>query len=104
MQTKDRPHEHLVLPRSETIRNLSSFVEYLDWIKPSAPNADLCYRVRDIISQVLDRVLDFPAQSTDMCTPRPSQTTVDNLGLPSDFPDFDDFGNFSLPDYFDWTT
>jgi len=52
----------LTFPRSEVIQNLSMFAEFLDWIKPTAPNANLCYRVRDIIRNVLDRVLnDSPA-------------------------------------------
>jgi len=101
MQTKDRPHERLTLPRSQTIRNLSSFVEYLEWIKPSAPNADLCHRVRDIISRVLDQVLEFPATTAQANALESEQIAFDDLNFPSDFYDFENFANFYLPETFD---
>jgi hypothetical protein len=46
------------LPRSEIIQHLTLFVAFLDWVKPAAPNADLCMRVKEIVARVLDRVLD----------------------------------------------
>ena len=46
------------LPRSEIIQNLSLFAAYLGWVRPSAPNADLCHAIKGIIGRVLDQVLN----------------------------------------------
>ena len=85
----------LVFPRSGTIQSLSIFVAFLDWVKPSAPNADLCYRVKQIVSKVLDQVLTGSVEtpSIELSGGMPGW----DLGLQSsDFPSLEDFGNFDL--------
>lgn len=98
-QQKGSTSDRLIIPRSETIQNLTMFAEFLDWVKPSAPNANLCFRIRDIIGRVLDQVLDSPPAS--QANPSGSQTAFD-FELPLDFVEFDDFTNFDLLDTFDW--
>ncbi|PQE22027.1 fungal specific transcription factor protein [Rutstroemia sp. NJR-2017a BBW] len=52
------------LPRSEVIQNLSLLVGFLDWVRPTAPNAGLCGRMLQIIKRTLDKILDGPAPSS----------------------------------------
>jgi hypothetical protein len=101
-QTKERQDHssRLKLPRSETIQNLSMFVGCLNWVKPTAPNSDLCFRIRGIISRVLDEVLDAPPPSQE--SQAEPQTAYD-FELPSDFPEYEVMNNFDLLDTFDWT-
>ena len=51
---------HLRLPRSEVIQNLSLLVGFLDWVRPTAANHELCGRMSTIIRRILDRVLEPP--------------------------------------------
>lgn len=98
-QTRDPSNSFLNLPRSETIQDLSVFVAFLEWVKPNAPNAQLCKRVRDIIARVLDIILEAPIGQTPMMQ-SPSQGW--NLELPTDFFNFEDFGQSTIMDTFGW--
>jgi hypothetical protein len=51
---------HLRLPRSEVIQNLSLLVGFLDWVRPTAANRELCGRMSAIIRRILDKVLEPP--------------------------------------------
>jgi hypothetical protein len=47
-----------VIPRSQTIQNLTLFVGFLDWIQiTEPPTTDICSRIRQIVSRVLDEIL-----------------------------------------------
>ena len=98
-QTKDPMNSFLTLPRSETIQDLSVLVAFLEWVKPHAPNADLCRRLCEIIGRVLNLVLESPVGQT----PKPEgPNQAWNLELPTDFLNFEDFGQSTIMDTFDW--
>ncbi|KAL7810266.1 hypothetical protein V8C44DRAFT_332764 [Trichoderma aethiopicum] len=78
------------ITRSSIIQNLSLLVGFLDWVRPSAPNGDLCMDCKVIIQRVLDYTLNG---SLDGNSPR--------AALAFDFPEPLDF-NFELLDTFDW--
>lgn len=78
------------ITRSSIIQNLSLLVGFLDWVRPSAPNGDLCMDCKVIIQRVLDYTLNG---SADGNSPR--------AALAFDFPEPLDF-NFELLDTFDW--
>ncbi|EHK25749.1 uncharacterized protein TRIVIDRAFT_114907, partial [Trichoderma virens Gv29-8] len=78
------------ITRSSIIQNLSLLVGFLDWVRPSAPNGDLCMDCKVIIQRVLDHTLNG---SVDGHSPRAS--------LAYDFPEPLDF-NFELLDTFGW--
>lgn len=85
---------HRLIGRSNIIQNLSLLVAFLDWVKPSAPNVDLCHIVKTIIVHVLDQTLN---SQTDL---QGAPVNLWNLGdLPND--QFG-FSNFELLDTFDW--
>lgn len=53
-------HNDSRITRSSLIQKLSLLVGFLDWIKPTAPNGDLCGKCKTIIKHVLDQALDGP--------------------------------------------
>ncbi|KAI1117658.1 hypothetical protein F5Y14DRAFT_464709 [Nemania sp. NC0429] len=53
-------HNDPRITRSSLIQKLSLLVGFLDWIKPTAPNGDLCGKCKTIIKHVLDQALDGP--------------------------------------------
>ncbi|KAI0123391.1 hypothetical protein BJ170DRAFT_587235, partial [Xylariales sp. AK1849] len=78
------------ITRSAVIQKLSLLVGFLDWVKPKAPNADLCHEIKSVIQQVLDQALNMA----------PNDTTILegpdwNFGAQLDF-------SFDLMDTFDW--
>lgn len=78
------------LSRSTIIQTLSLLIGFLDWVRPSAPNADLCSDCKTIIQGVLDHNLNAPAGGTG---------ALDTLDW--EFPMQLDF-NFDLLDTFGW--
>lgn len=78
------------LSRSSIVQNLSLLIGFLDWVRPSAPNGDLCADCKVVIQRVLDHNLN---------------TTMDGGGaldtLDWGFATQLDF-NFDLLDTFDW--
>jgi hypothetical protein len=84
-QSRDRR-----LSLSNIIQQLSLLVGFLDWVRPSAPNADLCAECKAIIQRVLDHHLNAPRDSEgDLLT------LNWELKNPLDF-------SFELLDTFDW--
>ncbi|TGO28088.1 hypothetical protein BPAE_0032g00310 [Botrytis paeoniae] len=61
------------LPRSEVIQNLSLLVGFLDWVRPTAANHELCGRMRQIVKRTLDKILDPPKITN---TPKASTSTT----------------------------
>ncbi|KAF7942510.1 hypothetical protein EAE99_000560 [Botrytis elliptica] len=61
------------LPRSEVIQNLSLLVGFLDWVRPTAANHELCGRMRQIVKRTLDKILDPPKIAN---TPKASTSTT----------------------------
>lgn len=92
--------ENTRLARSETIQNLAVFAEALDWIKPGAPNANLCYRIRDIIRHVLDRVLDGTSSLGKQSAQSPKAGAMQSLDSLMAF-EGEEY-NLDLMDTFDW--
>ncbi|KAI5456027.1 hypothetical protein BGZ63DRAFT_397322 [Mariannaea sp. PMI_226] len=78
------------LSRSGIIQQLSLLVGFLDWVRPSAPNAELCADCKAIIQRVLDHHLNAPIDGEG-----------DVQVLDWDFTNRLDF-NFELLDTFDW--
>lgn len=62
-QAKQPKTTHLRMPRSEVIQNLSMLVGFLEWVRPTAANRELCGRMSVIIKRILDQVLDPPSLS-----------------------------------------
>ncbi|KUJ12384.1 uncharacterized protein LY89DRAFT_738173 [Mollisia scopiformis] len=48
----------LHIPRSEVVQNLSLLIGFLEWVKPSAGNYQLCARIKHIIKKILDQILN----------------------------------------------
>ncbi|KAG9241596.1 hypothetical protein BJ878DRAFT_519886 [Calycina marina] len=95
------PHSSiLLLPRSEVIQNLSMLVGFLDWVRPTAANRQLCGRMSAVIKRILDKVLEPPtiANRTD------TEGSADVLGQLMEY-DFGqiDAGNFDWLGTVDWT-
>lgn len=120
-----------VIPRSQTIQNLTLFVGFLDWIQiTEPPTTDICSRIRQIVSRVLDEILGGGAggggaapdnrtaqiastQALDRGTQPTTLTTDEELQSATSFPqmdslstmfDFDnaDLWNFELMDTYGW--
>jgi len=55
-----QPHlnSQLRIPRSDIVQNLSLLIGFLEWVKPSAGNYQLCGRMRQIIKRILDQILN----------------------------------------------
>ncbi|KAH8804786.1 hypothetical protein F5884DRAFT_822734 [Xylogone sp. PMI_703] len=66
--------------RSEMVQNLSLLVGFLDWIRPSAGNYQLCTRMKKIIKQILDKILSPPPLQPAPVTTPTSDTSPDAGG------------------------
>ncbi|KAI0202929.1 hypothetical protein F4808DRAFT_420255 [Astrocystis sublimbata] len=84
-------HNDPRITRSSLIQKLSLLVGFLDWIKPTAPNGDLCSKCKSIIKHVLDQALNAPA-------PAPGFEAAFDWDFTTQV-DFD----FDLLDTFGWT-
>lgn len=79
------------ITRSAVIQKLSLLVGFLDWVSPTAPNADLCKDCKSVIERVLDQALNFV----------PGNAPAFEASTNWDFSTQLDF-NFDLMDTFDW--
>jgi hypothetical protein len=68
-QTKD-PLYHHIIRRSESIQDLIMFTGFLDWVKPGAPNYEVCRRIQEIIGRVLEQVVESPGATAEKPTAR----------------------------------
>ncbi|KAI0389661.1 hypothetical protein F5Y17DRAFT_111397 [Xylariaceae sp. FL0594] len=59
--TTAAPLPRPVVTRSGLIQKLSLLVGFLDWIRPNAPNGDLCSACKIVIQRVLDQALNAPS-------------------------------------------
>lgn len=93
-QIKRTHNSQLHLPRSEVIQNLSMFIGFLAWVRPTDGDYVLCGRMRKIFQHVLDRVLE-PEREEE---PNTTQPAFEGLGAQ------DDFMNLSMGDteFVDW--
>ncbi|KAI0486719.1 hypothetical protein F4859DRAFT_311784 [Xylaria cf. heliscus] len=85
-------HNDLRITRSSLIQKLSLLVGFLDWIKPTAPNGDLCGKCKTIIKHVLDQALNAPTSGYESAP----------VAFDWDFTTQVDF-DFDLLDTFGWT-
>lgn len=83
------------VPRSEIIQNLSIFAAFLGWVRPSAPNADLCSSIKSIIGHVMDRVLNGSAETANL----DDSAALNNWDI--DLSLWDDVGSLDLLDTYD---
>lgn len=79
------------LSRSSIIQQLSLLIGFFDWVRPAAPNGDLCADCKTIIQRVLDHHLNATGEGGGF---------LDALDWGS-WPNQLDF-NFELLDTFDW--
>ncbi|KAI3318981.1 hypothetical protein HD806DRAFT_548825 [Xylariaceae sp. AK1471] len=86
-------HNDPRITKSSLIQKLSLLVGFLDWIKPTAPNGDLCDKCKTIIKHVLDQALNAPA---------PGYESAPGAAFDWDFTTQVDF-DFDLLDTFGWT-
>ncbi|KAM3080859.1 hypothetical protein ACMFMG_004817 [Clarireedia jacksonii] len=98
METPHLPHSYL--PRSEVIQNLSLLVGFLDYVRPTAANAELCGRMQQIMKRTLDKILDDPKPSNA------PQKTTNAISTPTTDAEY---GTIELDDLdwlntIDWTT
>lgn len=91
-QMKQPRSARLRIPRSEVIQNLSLLVGFLEWVRPTAANRELCGRMGVIIKRILDQVLDPPPMSQE------SKASSSAYQAPT--PEFD-FGQINTGE-FDW--
>ncbi|KAK8094408.1 hypothetical protein PG997_001093 [Apiospora hydei] len=82
--------------RSQIIQQLSLLVGFLEWIRPAAPNSELCQTVARIVRHVLDQTLDGPPRGAG-----PEDAAVD-WGTVEFATDVSNYFNFDLLDTFDW--
>ena len=78
------------LTRSNIVQQLSLLVGFLNWVGPTAPNADICAACKAVIQHVLDHTLNGTGGGTSW----PPQT------LDASLPDLD--FNFEMMDTFGW--
>lgn len=67
------------LPRSEVIQNLSLLVGFLDWVRPTAANHELCGRMQQIVKRTLDKILDPPKTTNTARTSRVATVPISDL-------------------------
>ncbi|RDW67611.1 hypothetical protein BP6252_09007 [Coleophoma cylindrospora] len=53
----------LSFSKSDVIQSLTIFIAYLNWIRPSDGNAELCWRLKKVVKRIVDSVLDGTAES-----------------------------------------
>jgi hypothetical protein len=46
------------IPRAEIVHNLSLLVGFLEWVRPTAGNYQLCRRMRQIIKRILGHIIN----------------------------------------------
>ena len=80
------------ISRSSIVQQLSLLVGFLDWVRPSAPNGDLCADCKMVIRRVLDHHLNAQAPAQWGGDALPFDWAMDNQ------PGF----NFELLDTFEW--
>ncbi|RFU35705.1 hypothetical protein B7463_g679, partial [Scytalidium lignicola] len=84
-QSSPEIEQPLRFRRSEIVQNLSLLVGFLEWVQPTAGNYQLCTRMKKIIKQILDKILNPPpVQSVTVITP------VSNVSLDANDVAFDD--------------
>lgn len=99
------------ITRASMIQKLSLLVGFLDWIRPSAPNADICCEAKVVIQAVLDQALNHSSSSNPPGWAGGGSSSSGDAGLlpltlAPEFSDWDfntvlDF-NCDLLDTFDW--
>lgn len=97
-QMKQPRGAHLRIPRSDMIQNLSLLVGFLDWVRPTAANSELCGRMSVTIKRILDQVLDPPPMSQE--SRASTSESVHSVDL--DFGQFE-AGEFEWLGTVDWT-
>lgn len=64
----------LQFSRSQVVQDLTMFLGFLDWIRPTDGNYLLCSKLRKVIRRIIDNVLDppkYPSTTTQLGTPQP---------------------------------
>ncbi|KAM0255533.1 hypothetical protein ACHAQJ_005680 [Trichoderma viride] len=83
-----------VATKAIIVEKLGMLAAFLDWVGPSSPNADICFRVKKVVRRVLEQALETPVQTNML-----DEGGHYNLDVS---PDFNSFFNFDLLDTFEW--
>jgi hypothetical protein len=96
--------EPLSMTRSDIVQRLSLLVSFLDWVRPTAPNGDLCEQVKKVIRHALDEALNTPAGSAAQMGSSSTAHVADAVASwDMDFSaDWNEFFSLDLLDTFDW--
>ncbi|KAL7931873.1 fungal-specific transcription factor domain-containing protein [Trichoderma chlorosporum] len=76
------------------VEKLGMLASFLDWVSPSSPNADICFRVKKVVRRVLEQAMEAPAQTNML-----DEGGHWNMDLSLDL---NSFFNFDLLDTFEW--
>lgn len=83
-----------VATKAVIVEKLGMLAAFLDWVPPSSPNADICFRVKKVVRRVLEQALEAPVQTNML-----DEGGHWNMELS---PDLNSFFNFDLLDTFEW--
>ncbi|KAK8086877.1 hypothetical protein PG994_001851 [Apiospora phragmitis] len=86
--------------RSQIIQQLSLLVGFLEWIRPSAPNSELCQTVARIIRHILDQTLEGLPRGVG--GPDEAAASLVDWNTVDFATDVSNYFNFDLLDTFDW--
>ncbi|KAF3074463.1 hypothetical protein CFAM422_003394 [Trichoderma lentiforme] len=76
------------------VEKLGMLAAFLDWVMPSSPNADICFRIKKVVRRVLEQALEAPVQTNML-----DEGGHWNMDLS---PDMNSFFSFDLLDTFEW--
>ncbi|OPB46359.1 Zn2Cys6 transcriptional regulator [Trichoderma guizhouense] len=76
------------------VEKLGMLAAFLDWVMPSSPNADICFRIKKVVRRVLEQALEAPVQTNML-----DEGGHWNMDLS---PDLNSFFSFDLLDTFEW--
>ncbi|PON26500.1 hypothetical protein TGAM01_v204510 [Trichoderma gamsii] len=83
-----------VATKAVIVEKLGMLASFLDWVGPTSPNADICYRVKKVVRRVLEQALEAPVQTNML-----DEGGHWNMDVSADF---STFFNFDLLDTFEW--
>ncbi|RFU74872.1 fungal specific transcription factor domain-containing [Trichoderma arundinaceum] len=83
-----------IATKAVIVEKLGMLAAFLDWVAPSSPNADICFRVKKVVRRVLEQALETPVQTNML-----DEEGHWNIDIS---PDFNSFFNLDLLDTFEW--
>ncbi|PBP18430.1 FAD dependent oxidoreductase superfamily [Diplocarpon rosae] len=59
------------MSKSDVVQTLSLFIAFLDWIRPTDNNAQLCAKFKKVVKRIIDTAIDAPRSSYTALGPAP---------------------------------